>query len=96
MRLRLPLEPEDVMKLFDKAIEFSAPVKALADSLKACAEGLEKVAMTLAVVAHNQAAHHQMIAQMWSTHQAIVKKMNENAMDASMPELGDKEKAKPN
>ena len=64
---------EDVMKLldkaWDKAIEMSKPVQALVDGLKACAEGLEKVASTVAIMAHNQAVHHSMIMQMWSTNQ---------------------------
>lgn len=102
MKLRYPLEPEDVMKLldkaFDKAIEMSKPVTALAEGLKACATGLEKLAMNLAIVAHNQAVHHQMIQQMWSVHQVIMKKLNENSLDTSMPGLSqsDKSKAKPN
>lgn len=101
MRMRYPLEPEDVMKLldkaFDKAVAATRPVKAIAEGLKACAETLEKVASNLAVVAHNQAVHHHMIQQMWGVHQALIKKMNENSLDTSMPGLEkDKEKAKPN
>lgn len=84
-------------KAFDKAVEMTKPVQALAEGLKACAMGLEKLALNLAVIAQNQAVHHQMIVQMWDTHKVILQKLNENALDTSMPELSDdKSKAKPN
>lgn len=84
-------------KAFDKAVAATRPVKALAEGLKACAESLEKVASNLAIVAHNQAVHHHMIQQMWNVHQVIMKKLSDNSLDTSMPDLKkDKEKAKPN
>ena len=95
----LPSE-EDGMKLLDKAwdkmIEVSKPVQALSEGLKSCAEGLERLASTLSIIAHNQAIHHSMIIQMWSTHQIILKKLNENSLDMSMPDGKKEEKAKPN
>lgn len=101
MRMRYPLEPEDVMKLldkaFDKAVAATKPVKAIAEGLTACATALEKMASNLAAIAHNQAVHHHMITQMWGVHQVILKKLNDNSLDTSMPGLkDDKEKSKPN
>lgn len=101
MKLRYPLEAEDMMKLldraFDKAVEMTTPVKALAEGLKACAAGIEKVASTLAIVAHNQSLHHKMIIQMWETHELILKRAKDSALDTSMPGLSDdKSKTKPN
>lgn len=102
MRLKYPLEPEDVMKLldkaFDKAVEMTKPVQALAEGVKACAAVLEKLAVNLAVVAQNQAVHHQMIVQMWKVHQVVLQKINESSLDTSMPDPSkdDKSKIKPN
>lgn len=78
------------MKLFDKAfdrvVELSKPVQTLAGGLKACAEGLEKLALNLAIVAQNQAIHHEMIEKMWAVNQIIMKKINTTGLDTSMPD----------
>ena len=91
MMWKYPLMAEDAMKLldkaFDKAVAMTKPVQDLAAGLKSCAEGLEKLAMNLAVVAHNQAVHHQMIMQMWNVNQLILRKLNEHALDTSLPEV---------
>lgn len=84
-------------KAFDKAVAATKPMKVLAEGLKSCVESLEKIATNVAALAHNQAVHHHMITQMWTVHQAMMKKMNDSALDTSMPSLkDDKEKAKPN
>jgi hypothetical protein len=106
MRLRHPLA-EGGMKLldkaFDRAVEMAKPVQMLADGLKAVAEQMKNLAENLAVVAHNQAVHHHMITQMWGVQQVIYKRLRENSLDTSMPEIDkhededDKKKAdKPN
>lgn len=88
------------MKLFDKAIKLSEPVKELAVGVMAVAEQLKNLASTVAIIAHNQAVHHQMIIKMWSTQQAIYKKMLENSLDTQMPDIEGKtakaDKPKPN
>lgn len=85
-------------KAFDKAVEMTKPVQALADGLKTCAESIEKLASNLAIVAHNQFVHHQMIMQMWNVQQAIYKKLSESSLDTKMPEIKSDDKAakKPN
>lgn len=75
------------MKLLDQALERAKPVQALADGLKACAVGLERLASTLTIVAHNQAVHHQMIIQMWSFYQLFIKKINEENVNIKLPDL---------
>ena len=89
--VRLPLQKEDVMKLLDKAldraVEMTKPVMALAEGLKACAIQMELLAQNLAVVAHNQAVHRQMIIQMWEVQQAIFRRLKGNSLDASMPDI---------
>lgn len=91
MRLRYPLTAEDGMKLldraFDKAVEFSRPVLALANGVKELAENVEKLATNLAIIAHNQAVHHHMIQQIMGVHQLILKKITENSLDTSLPKL---------
>lgn len=85
-------------RAFDKAVEMSKPVIALAEGLKACAEALEKLAQNLAIVAHNQAVHHKMIDQMWSTNQIILKKLSAHSLDSSLPDgkKNDEKAKKPN
>jgi hypothetical protein len=99
MKLRYPLRAEDGMKLldkaFDKAVEMTKPVQQLADGLKACAEQMKNLAQNLAIIAHNQAVHHHMIGQMWNVQQAIFKKLHENSLNMSMPEIDKPEKVDP-
>ena len=83
------------MKLFDKAIEMAKPVRSMASALKECAESLQTIASCLAVVVQNQAAHHHMILQMWATHLMILRKLNENSLDTSLPAGKKDEKVKP-
>jgi len=75
-------------RAFDKAVELSKPVKDLTEGLHACAEQMKNLVLSLSVVAQNQAVHHQMIQQMWHIQQVIFKKLSENGLDTSMPEIG--------
>ena len=91
MKLRYPLRAEDGMKLldeaFDKAVALTKPVQDLANGLKSLAEQTEKLAMHLAVIAHNQAVHHHVINQIWQLQQHIFAKLSEGGMDMKMPEI---------
>lgn len=79
------------MKLLDKAINkavlLSKPVQELADHVKSLAVNVEKLASHLAIIAHNQVVHHYMIQQMNAVQQIIYKKLSENSLDTSLPEL---------
>lgn len=77
------------MKLFDidKLIEASKPMQALAGSVKELASAVERVASNLAIIAHNQQVHHQMINQLWGVQRAVFKKLSEASLDLSLPEI---------
>lgn len=94
------------MKLLDsvvtKAIEASALVKGLIKSVDELTAATEMLAKNLAITAHNQHVHHQMIGKMWAMQQAILKKMSENSVNLALPEPnsagqgGKKDADKPN
>ena|SRR5579875_1808222 len=91
MKMHYPPKPEDAVSLvdriFDKAVEATRPIQALAKGLATCAEQMRNIAQTVAVIAHNQAVHHHMIQQMWGVQQHIFKKLSEHSMDMSMPDI---------
>jgi hypothetical protein len=91
MKLHYPLKAEDLVKLldrgFDRAVELTKPVQDLASGVKAVADNLAKLALHVSIIAHNQAVHHHMIQQMWGVQQLIFKKLHENSLDTSMPEI---------
>lgn len=99
MKLHYPPRAEDAValvdRIFDKAIEATKPVQALAAGLRACAEQLQKIGQTVAVIAHNQAVHHHMIQQMWGVQQHIFRKLHDNALDMSMPDVDAPKKVDP-
>ena len=99
MKLHYPLKAEDLLKLldrgFDRAVELTKPVQQLADGLKAVADGLGKLTLHVGIIAHNQAVHHQMIQQMWGVQQLIFKKLHENSLDTSMPDIDTPKKVDP-
>ena len=70
----------ELMNLLDVLIEKSAPVDALAAAVSACAEQLKLLAQNVAILAHNQQVHSQMILQI---HQTLAGK----AMDVSFPKI---------
>ena len=80
------------MKLLEgvivKAVEASKLVKDLIKSVADLAAATETLAKNLAITAHNQHVHHQMIGQMYMLQQGILKKMSENAVSLALPEPG--------
>lgn len=91
MKIHYPPKAEDAVSLvdriFDKAVEMTKPVKALALGLQACADQMKNIATAVAVLAHNQAVHHHMIQQMWGVQQHIFKKLSEHSMNMDMPDI---------
>jgi phage-related minor tail protein len=89
---------EKLDKAIDDVIELSKPFGSLTDSVTSLASAIEKLASNLAIIAHNQAIHHQMIQQMWGVHQVLVKQMHDRAGDMAMPSPSKKkdDKIKPN
>lgn len=81
------MRSEDRMKLLDKAIEATKPVKELFSTLKDLVANVEKLANELAIITHNQHVHHHMISQMWNVQQALFKKMTEGGPDMSLPDI---------
>jgi hypothetical protein len=71
-------------RAFDRAVEATRPVLALADALKSLAVEVEKLALSLSVIAHNQAIHHYMISQM---QQILTTAMHDKSLDMKMPEI---------
>lgn len=94
------------MKLLEgvivKAVEASKLVKDIIKSVADLAASSETLAKNLAVMAHNQHVHHQMIGQMYMVQQTILKRMSENAVSLALPEPnkggkdGKKDADKPN
>ena len=80
-------------KAFDKMIETSKPILVLAESVRTLALRLNDVAKSILVLAQNQAAHQQLIQQMWTVQQAIYTKLQESSLDTQMP--GGKRKVDP-
>lgn len=76
------------MKLLDKMVTKTESYQLLVESVKICAATLEKIAMKMTEIVQTQLIHHQMIMQMWATHQAIMSAMQEKVVDTSMPDLG--------
>ena len=91
MKLHFPPKTEDAVNLidhvFDKAVEATRPIKELAFGVKAIADGLQRLAAAVSVLAHNQAVHHNVIQQMYGVQQFIYKKLTENSMDVSLPDI---------
>lgn len=75
------------MKLLDRAIEATRPVHEIAKGLKLCATAIEKLATHIAVLAHNQAVHQQVIQKIWDVQQSIFAKLNEGSLDMQMPDI---------
>lgn len=82
------------MKLLDKAIEASKPVRELSGSVKQLAQGLERVAQSVeklaknvAALAQHQAAHHRMIAHMHLVQQVILRRLSDGGVDTSLPDI---------
>lgn len=77
------------MKLLDgmigKAVEASQRMKDMAEFVSELAGAVERLAKNLAVLAHHQNVHHQMIGRMWANQQAIIAKMGENAVSLALP-----------
>jgi len=73
--------------VFDRAVELAKPVRELSKTLEKLAEHMHKLAVNVAALAHNQVIHAQAINQISATQQAIFNKLNENALDTSMPEI---------
>lgn len=87
------------MKLLNRIIENSPQVVQLVKAVATCASALEKLAVNMAIIAHNQSVHHQMIGQMWAVHEAIVKRASQSGIDMSIPGIDkadDPDKDKPN
>ena len=99
MKLHYPPKNEDAVsiidRLFDKAVEATRPIQALADGLKACALQLQNLGQMVAVLAHNQAVHHRVISQMYEMQMFIKQKLTEHSMDMSMPDIGEVKKVDP-
>lgn len=78
------------MKLLEgiatRAVEASALVKGLANSVNGLAHAVENLAKNVAVLAHNQHVHHQAIAQVRATQHAIIQKMGEGAINLALPD----------
>lgn len=104
--MRFLSDAEDMMKLLEgvivKAVEASKVVKDLTNSVSELATATETLAKNVAVLAHNQHVHHQMIGRLWVTQQAMLKKMSEGAVSLALPTLngagkdGKKDADKPN
>lgn len=79
------------MRLFDdvldKAIEFSKPVKELANAVKELAQQTQKLATNVVILAYNQQIHSEAIAKIGQTQAEIFKKLNEGVVDTSMPDI---------
>ncbi len=86
------LSLEAKMKLLEgvivKAVETSRLMKDVIKSVADLATGAETLAKNLAIMAHNQHVHHQMIGQMYVIQQGILKKMHENAVNLALPVPG--------
>jgi hypothetical protein len=99
MKIHYPPKAEDALsmidRIFDRAVEASKPIQALAVGLRACAEQLQRMGETVALIAHNQAVHHQMIKQMWGIQQHIFRKLQDNSLDVSMPDIDAPKKVDP-
>lgn len=97
--MHYPPKAEDAVsfvdKIFDRAVEMTKPVKALATGLHACAEQMKNIAHAVAVLAHNQNLHHHMIQQMWGVQQHIFKKLGEHSMNMEMPDIENPTKIDP-
>ncbi len=82
------------MKLLDKAIEASAPIRLLVSSVTelaagvtTCAAQLKALATSIAFLAQNQLTHQQLIQQMWVVQQALLKRHQESGIDMRMPDI---------
>jgi hypothetical protein len=71
----------------DRAIEISKPFRDLAASVKSLAESVHSFGNNLAILAHNQAVHHQMIQQVWANQTNLLRRLGESATDTNMPEI---------
>lgn len=71
----------------DRAIKFSAPVKKLVETINILCDTTTQLTHTLANVLHNQRLHAYAINQLALTQAAILKKLNDNALDTSMPDI---------
>jgi hypothetical protein len=91
MKLHYPPKPEDAVNLvdriFNRAVEATKPIQQLANGLKACSVELGKIGQTVAILAYNQAVHHQMIQQMLSVQHQIFRKLGDHSLDMSMPDI---------
>lgn len=98
-KMHYPPRAEDAVglmdRIFDKAVEMTKPVKALAQGVQACAEQMRNIAHAVAILAHNQAVHHHMIGQMWQVQQQIFKKLSEHSMNMEMPDIDNPVKIDP-
>jgi len=79
------------MNLLDELVDRSTPVVSLAGAVQACAEQLKALAQNVAILAHNQGVHQQMIMQI---HSILAGK----SVDVSLPKIvhGDAKTNKPN
>jgi len=82
------------MKFFDRAVELTKPVQALADNVRTWVEQVKSLTETISIIAHNQAVHHNMIMQMWTMQQTIVDKLSSNNLDINMPDIEGKKDTK--
>jgi len=81
------------MKILDKVLEMSVPVMTLAEAIKQVAISVGTLTQSIAMLAHNQEVHHQMIMQL----AAVVTKMNGKSADVgSMPSVNSVKDNKPN
>ena len=81
-------------KIFNKILEASAPVRALADVVRSLAIDITGLAAGVETIAHNQQALHQMIMQLADA----ITKMNAARSDiGTMPDINNtKPSDKPN
>lgn len=98
-KMHFPPRAEDAVSLvdriFDKAVEMTKPVRVLAQGVQACAEQMRNIAHAVAILAHNQQIHHNMIGQMWQVQQQIFRKLSEHSMNMEMPDIDASAKVDP-
>lgn len=89
------------MKIVDRAVEkaldSSLVVKAFAVALKACAEQVQSLGNTLALLAQNQATHARILNQLWNAQQDVWRHLHRESPNMQMPDISadDKKSEKP-